>query len=320
LKTGKIKNILDKQLGFDLLDSSEPLCSDVILKSGKEIKRGETSARIENGPIRKLIVQNGRIEETSYQCQVAIYNDIKRIEINLETLGLKGHITTNTELNAVFKPSFSGTIHVNGPFGIYKTQRKNHFALDFTDFSNGKKGLTFIHRNLPFFNFKDKKFHYILSSPKSVESPRNQGPFTEMHKPQRWFHALYSHKGDHKDGRVLQASIEFNNPLITVISNIQKAILPPTFSFLNTDKNNLILSALFQNNNNLIIRVYESQGQNSTINISFHGSTERFVNLEEIALDGKPIRRIEVKEDSFILSTNSWKITTLKAKLNQKDA
>ncbi|MFY0609437.1 MAG: alpha-mannosidase [Candidatus Atelocyanobacterium thalassa] len=126
----------------------------------------------------------------------------------------------------------------------------------------------------------------LLKSPRWPDSNCDKG----IHQ---FSYAIYPHKGTTKEAKTIHKAHEFNMPLQVIRINSQykcRAKLPPVFSGISINNDNLILSAFKPSEDkkyNYILRCYESEGEET--NIDFRSDLElrldKKVNLLEQEVD-----------------------------------
>lgn len=91
-------------------------------------------------------------------------------------------------------------------------------------------------------------------------------------------------------------------PLQSVVVNVQKKLggLPENRSFVQLDKNNVIVSTLKKcdNENSYIIRLYEVTGEDTDIRVTFPFAIKRLWKTDMIEENGK-----EIQHDNNSFST-----------------
>ncbi|WP_338589955.1 alpha-mannosidase [Paenibacillus sp. Y5S-9] len=100
-----------------------------------------------------------------------------------------------------------------------------------------------------------------LSLIKSATYP-NENADKEQHV---FTYALYPHQGDFREGRVIQAAYDLNRPLVAREIASQTGTLPGTWSLASVDQDNVVLEVIkkAENNDDMIIRLYEAHGRRS---------------------------------------------------------
>jgi alpha-mannosidase len=84
-------------------------------------------------------------------------------------------------------------------------------------------------------------------------------------------YALLPHAGDWRDAETVRAAEELNNPLIALVEPLHRGKLGPLSSFLECSPSNVVCTVLkkAEDSDNLIIRLYETSGRNTTATVAF---------------------------------------------------
>jgi alpha-mannosidase len=123
-------------------------------------------------------------------------------------------------------------------------------------------------------------------------------------------YAIYPHQGNWQQAKTVHHSYELNIPLQVIeIAKEQpeNTYLPPVGSFINLSAENLILMAIKEGKNGLILRCYECHGE--TANIELKSDLNLDIVAEVNCLEAKIIEKVET-------IIEPWKIKTFK--LNHK--
>jgi alpha-mannosidase len=146
--------------------------------------------------------------------------------------------------------------------------------------------------------------------------------FVPENKTHIFTYALYPHAGDWREADTVKVGENFNNPLIAVQTDIHSGDLPSEKSFLEVDKDNIVVSALKlggnpqanfrsmykENERPLFVRFYETEGNKTSPNFTF------FQNGLEIGkvllLEGEPGETLTSKGNQFGTEVEGFSIDT----------
>ncbi len=195
---------------------------------------------------------------------------------------------------------------VENPSGIYP-------ALNWIDYSDGKKGVTLINKGLPGHEIRDKELYLtLLRSVLMLSSDGETGPAiptpdAQEFKTYQFEYSLFPHKKDWKGANSFKPAYEFNQGLIGLQIPMEPAgkirNLPGHLSFIELEPDNLILSALkkSEDTDEAVLRFFETKGEKTSGVLRFFKKPiyAKRVNLlemdeEEIHFEGKEIR-LDVK-------------------------
>jgi len=87
----------------------------------------------------------------------------------------------------------------------------------------------------------------------------------------RFTYALYPHAGDHITGNVIRAAYEMNYPMVAVPASVHPGKLPPSFSLVTVDIQNVIVESVkkSEDGNGFILRLYEAHGCDARATLTF---------------------------------------------------
>jgi alpha-mannosidase len=114
-------------------------------------------------------------------------------------------------------------------------------------------------------------------------------------------YSLSSGAGDWRAQKSMRAGMNFNSPLlpISVVDDISQKSLPPAQSFLSTESDTLVVSAIKKADagDDVVLRFFESEGAGAATPISFLGKTQSFqeLNFLEEAMAPEERQRLAVK-------------------------
>jgi len=168
------------------------------------------------------------------------------------------------------------------------------------------------------FNPKEKIIQHILLKTRSLPKKgvwRHLNVFQEGKGTHFFKYAIYPHSGDWKKAEVFRKSLEYQNPLIGII--VQKKekkksllTLPEESRFLKITPNNILLSAFYRDNSSIMMRIYETVGNQSKVEINLPFSADK---VQEVDFNNKVLKReIDLKENIIELEIQPWEIVTLK--------
>ena len=207
--------------------------------------------------------------EGSFATRVRLYPGIRRIDIQTRILNNDKFV----RYRVLFPTSIKGGRRLDEiPFGAVERPAEQEFpAQNWTDWSDGTRGVALINRGLPGNNVADGTL--ILSLMRSARITAY--PFFGGYEPgvssdlglelgvERTFdYALMPHMGDNRQPEVSRAGLEFNNPLIVRTVPKHVATLPGRWGLLEVSAPNVVTSALKPGRDgSVILRVYESGNQ-----------------------------------------------------------
>ncbi len=132
--------------------------------------------------------------------------------------------------------------------------------------------------------------------------------FVPEHRTQVFEHSLLPHAGDWREGGVVHAGLEVNNPLRSTQTPVAQGVIPTSFSLLSTASPNLIVTAVkplgnplahhkvterSRPENGLLVRGYECAGKPLSAALTFAGAPEEawLTDLHENKLEDIEVAR-----------------------------
>jgi alpha-mannosidase len=277
--------------------------------------------RTEEGPVFSEFHIGHPFGEGSFQTTVRLYPGIRRIDIRTEILNNEKFV----RYRVLFPTSIKSGQRVDEiPFGAIERPLAQEFpAQNWSDYSDGTKGVALLNRGLPGNNVADGTL--ILSLMRSARI--SAYPFFGGYEPgvssdlglelgvKRTFdYALVPHEGDWRAAEIYRAGWEFNNPLAVRKVSLHAGSLPKRWGLLNLSQRDVVVSALKPGRGgSVVLRVYEAAGRPSrSVKIKLNAgiSSAREVSLLE---DGGA--ELKVVDDTLQFDLGPYEIKTFSLKL-----
>jgi alpha-mannosidase len=194
-------------------------------------------------------------------------------------------------------------------------------SLRWLDYSDGKKGLTVIHKGIPENEVRDGDVYLtLLRSVLMLSSDGTAGPAIPVPDAQElkryvFQYAIYPHEGDWKSASAYEHAYEFNTDL-SVLHLPDGVKLPLKRSFLEIEPKNVVLSALKKAENGdggVILRFYETKGEETDAEITLFRAPKavKVVNLLEEEDEGVE-KELKNGGKKIALKMKPFEIVTLK--------
>ncbi len=260
-----------------------------------------------------------------FATRVRLYDGLRRIDIHTELVNQEEFV----RYRAVFPTSIAkGTATEEIAFGaIERPERREFPAQNWSDWSDGSRGLALLNRGLPGNNVAGGEmmlslmrstrlisYGYIGGLEPGVGSDTALGIGREY----KLDYALVPHNGDWRAASVWRAGLEFNNPLIARTVAPHKGTLPNRWGLLDVSGDDVVTTALKPGRDGMaVLRVYEASGRAAQgVRVTFHVpvSDAHEANLIEdsaaaivsagdaLAFDLKPF---EIRTFKFRIKANS---------------
>ncbi len=295
--------------------------------------------KTEEGPLRQSFLRKGKIDSHRIEQIVRLYTNEQRI--NFETiinwqgedgfiafcipLPFEGRLTGNTpfavELKKLDKEIY-GCVEGEGA-NIERWRKGAFFAKSFIDWSNREKGLSYIsHNGDRYYIFdadKREVYHILINSILTCEGWEKDINYQRkgigLH---RFEGSLIFHEGDWKEGKIYEQDVYLRYPPEVIQeSDIEKTplspSLPPFYSFLSLQPDNLLLTAFYQKGEDFYLRFFETKGEEVEADIKLPRAVREAVPVDFL---GNSLREpsIDVRGKSLSLRVRAWKIITLRLK------
>ncbi len=144
--------------------------------------------------------------------------------------------------------------------------------------------------------------------------------FIPEKKTHNFFYSLYPHEGTWREAKTYRAGFEFNNPLLSVQTDLHRGVLPDSGTFLNVDGDSLVVTALkpfnnptagFQSgevdvNKGIIVRMYEAEGKTTSSKIKFFKKLKKVYSANLI---DEPEGEIKSGNNEFKINAGPFSIS-----------
>ncbi|MBI4680050.1 MAG: hypothetical protein HY753_02260, partial [Nitrospirae bacterium] len=321
-KSGGICSIYDKRYDNELIDSEKFYANELIALENTGIDEGENftgrkwlmrdyPSRIsikENGPVRTVVIIEGKFFNSVRKQEVVLYRNIARIDLNTE---IQWSGKKNIQLMLTFPVRFKGNssrLIYEVPFGAVQFGKESHYAKaihptvrgvqNWLDISGNRRGISFA-TEVSTFDMKDRTEKRFLDARKIKKGALNNsgyviqpvllrslfccydgshkrwGDKARMFFTQKGVHgyrfSLRPHHGNYTIAENARFGWEHNTPLVAFVPAERKGVLPDRFSFCEAEPDNILMTALKQDEGGrgIVIRCYETEGKGSRVRIKF---------------------------------------------------
>lgn len=123
-------------------------------------------------------------------------------------------------------------------------------------------------------------------------------------------YSVMPHKGNYIVGDIVRKAYSFNNPLIVKEINNKSGELPEEYSFISTDKDNIIIDTVkkSENGDNIVVRLYESQNIRTNVTVAVDKRVKKVYGCD--MLENKE-KEIEVNNGKISINVKNFEIITL---------
>jgi len=178
-------------------------------------------------------------------------------------------------------------------------------AQRWADLSDGDYGVSLINESKYGYDIKGNLMRLSL-----LRAPLAPDPMCD-----RGYHdfsyALYPHKGDWRQAQTTRRGIEYNEPLMVHRAAAHKGNLPKSHSWIQIEPENVVLNVLkkSEDDNDWLIRCYETAGQSTEVALAFPGKLSQAV---EVDLIEKNAKALDFGGTQFRFKMNPYEIRSFK--------
>ncbi|MFC2123582.1 glycosyl hydrolase-related protein [Bacteroidota bacterium] len=356
LENGGIKQIHDKELAVDILDTDKFLGGEVFTMKSVGYGAGEFSKiqqpsmtgfdkvsthapkweLVENGSVYIRFRLRQQILHAVVEQELTMYNDIKRIDIETDIKNWEGVLYREFRM-ALPIDMKDGQVSYEVPFGILDVgkgeiegaagERFSQICaevhprgiMDWIAVNNDKFGVTMSSSVAvaDYIDPTDSPSENTILQPILFASRRSchgLGPEYLQTGNHHFFNSITSHA----PGKTISAQFgkEVNEPLFAVVNPqmYQSASLPEKMGFFSIDKNTAIISTIkkCEDDESIIIRVYDLSGEDSDIRISSFTDIESMIPTNIIEEENGSEKKVDGNQINLKLGHHA--IETIKLK------
>ncbi|MEO8661898.1 MAG: glycoside hydrolase family 38 C-terminal domain-containing protein [Bryobacteraceae bacterium] len=259
--------------------------------------------------------------KNQFSTRVRVYNGLRRIDIRTEILNQEEFV----RYRALFPINVKNGKSVQEiPFGAVERGEKQEFpAQNWSNYGDGKHGVTLINRGLPGNNVADGTMMLSLMRSTKLISYGYIGGFepgvgsdSALGLGRRYTldYAMLPHSGGWQEAMPWRAGLEFNNPLIGVVASAHAGDLGKSWGLLEVSNPQVVVTALKPSRDgSAVLRVYEASGRAAKgvqvkTTVGLGGVTE----ANFIEDNGQAV---SVQQGAFTFDLGPYEIKTFKLRL-----
>jgi len=302
-KTGCITSLYDKRSNFETLAAGA--CGNALMafqdtpkawdawnidadfeKVSYKLDMVDSARVIESGPLRAVVRITRTWQHSRFAEDIVLYAGADYVDVVHDIDWHENHIL----LKAAFPlaaTSKSATFEI--PYGTIErpTTRENSWdsakfevpAIRWADLGDGQHGFSLINESKYGYDAKGNMLRLsLLRSPLAPDPNADRGP-------NHFSYALYPHSGDWKQALTIRHGYEYNYRLQAMQVEPHMGTLPPSYSFVHTDAQNVVLTTMkkAEDGNSLILRFYDWAGKEGAVqwHVPKDATSATIVNLME---------------------------------------
>lgn len=339
-ESGWLKSIVDKRNGREILKGAgnelqlledKPKAWDAWNIGWTGVKYPSRFRKIEiveNGPVRvvlrlhRTILKPGVKKDfptedfpSSFFTQnVILYSGIDRIDFQTDVDWWE----EKTMLKAAFVVTVSDTVATYDiPYGTIQRSTQSRTSWEkarfevsahrWADLSQADYGVSLLNNSKYGYDIKGDTIRLsLLRSPKWPDPTADRGKHSIEY-------SLYPHKGTWKEAGTLHRGYEFNNPLISIMTDVHRGKLPESHSFVQLSPSNLILASIkkAEDSDGWIVQWYESQGKDSRAVLALPRTIKSAIRSNFLEEEHEPL---SPNGAMLEVATPKYSVTTIKVK------
>ncbi len=325
-KTGWVSRIYDKRSGRELIkpgqylnqlriqEDDAPMSAWVIGLHGEPRLIGEPARVhvIESGSVRSVIRSEYRYEQSAFVQDVILYSNRPQIDFRFESDWHHRRRMLKIAFPVAIK---ADSVTCDIPFAAIDrpADGREVVAQKWIDLSSDEFGITLLNDSKYGFDVKDGIMRMT-----ALRSPTDPDPKADEGRHE-FYYALYPHQGRWREGQSVRKGYEFNTPLIPLLTNQHRGALPSTFSFVQIDNPDLVLTAMkkSEDDHDIVLRVYEAAGESKRGTISLWRPYGDVKEMNLIEWNPHPLKTPLGKSQTLTLDWKPTEIKTLKLSMGK---
>jgi len=291
----------DNVLGNELLaDVGEEVAELHFKPNGTMRFKPESVEIVEKGPVRGCLMVKGHISKSPASQEILIYDEIPRIdskiELNCSEKNMRYRVAFPLKLSlknsvAVRDIHFGAEETDLSKEPLYGVEREGYslnlfsrtvgsttgpcrvcWADEWAALTDNASGMCLINTGHPGYVIEGNTISNILLQ--SLDE-KNQNQFRIISDisgvgKQEFKYAIYFFSGNWRDAHLAQRAREYLHPLISAVKTDEGVKrLPRTLAFLKTSPENLVMTALYLDDEDILLRLYECTGKGGSMNMEY---------------------------------------------------
>ena len=280
-----------------------------------DLDKADEVKLIESGPLRAVIRVKNHFQNSTFVRDIILYDGAGQVDVKMHADWHEKHVL----LKVVFPVSaHSDKATYEIPYGSVERPTTRNTPAEqsqfevpaqrWADISDAKHGLSLLNDCKYGYDAKGNVLRLsLLRSPEWPDPHADEGEHD-------FTYSLYPHPGGWKEAFTILRGYELNYKLIATQTERHEGALPPMYSFLRTDSDRVIVSAIkkAEDDNSLIVRFYEWAGKEGDVSLALNADVK---SAAETDLMERPIESLAVEGSVVKVPTKPYEIKTVKVQL-----
>jgi len=277
-----------------------------------DLDKADEVKLIESGPLRAVIRIKNHFQNSTFVRDIILYDGAGHVDVKMHADWHEKHILLKVAF-PVSAHSDKATYEI--PFGSVERPTTRNTPAEqaqfevpaqrWGDISDAKHGLSLLNDCKYGYDAKGNVLRLsLLRSPEWPDPHADEGEHD-------FTYSLYPHAGDWKQAFTIRLGYELNYKLLALPTERHEGTLPPYYSFLRTDSDNVIVSALkkAEDENALVLHFYEWAGKQGDVALHLPAGA---VSAAETDLMEKPIGSLSLHDGVVSVPTKPYEIKAIK--------
>jgi len=277
-----------------------------------DLDHADEAKLVENGLLRAVLRVKNHFQNSTFVRDITITAGSPRIDVRMTADWHEKHIllkvavpssahndkaTFEIPYGSIERPTARNTPAEKGKFEVP--------ALQWADLSDATHGVSLLNDCKYGYDAKGNVLRLSL-----LRSPEWPDPHADEGRHE-FTYSLYPHGGNWRDALTVRRGYELNYPLLTQQIEKHEGSLKDEFSFLSTDAENVVLTAVkkAEDEDALILRYYEWAGKESDVTFQLPAGAQA---ASETDLMERPVAELAVKNGTVTVHTKPYEIKTVR--------
>jgi alpha-mannosidase len=277
-----------------------------------DLEKADEVSLIEHSPLRAVIRVKKHFQNSTFTQDITMYAGVPRVDVKMHVSWHEKHIllkvafplsahdskaTYEIPYGSVERPTTRNTPAEQAEFEVP--------ALRWADISNGQHGFSLLNDSKYGYDAKGNVLRLsLLRSPEWPDSHADEGEH-------EFRYSMYPHAATWREAETVRRGLELNYRSLLMPVEKHEGALPPTFSFVQLEANNVVLTALkkAEDDDALVFRFYEWAGKEGDVTLQVPAGAR---SATETDLMEKTIGELPLRDGRVTVHTKPYEIKTVK--------
>jgi alpha-mannosidase len=277
-----------------------------------DLDKADEVKLIEHSPVRAVIRVKKHFQNSTFTQDVTMDAGVPRVDVKMNVSWHEKHIllkvafplsahnskaTYEIPYGSVERPTTRNTPAEQAQFEVP--------ALRWADISDGQHGFSLLNDSKYGYDAKGNVLRLsLLRSPEWPDPHADEGEH-------EFTYSMYPHAGTWREAETVRRGLELNYRLLPIPVEKHEGALPATYSFVQIEPNNVVLTALkkAEDDDALVLRFYEWAGKEGDVTLQIPAAAR---SATETDLMEKALGELPLKDGKITVHTKPYEIKTVK--------